>query len=99
MKIKTVSTVRSSDIFILIVHRGIYLMTKATFTTTVTQEPGMNATGLQVPSEAVAAMGKGKRPPVVVSVGGHSYRSTVTAYAIPSPIKRRNGQVGEHGYR
>jgi hypothetical protein len=55
-------------------------MTKATFTTTVHQEEGMNATGLQVPAESVAAMGKGKRPPVWVNIGGHRYRSTVAAY-------------------
>ena len=30
---------------------------KTTFTTTVTQEEGMNATGLPVPAEAVAALG------------------------------------------
>lgn len=51
-----------------------------TFTTTVTQEEGMNATGLPVPAEAVAALGQGKRPKVVVSLNGYSYRSTVAAY-------------------
>ena len=53
---------------------------KTTFTTTVTQEEGMNATGLPVPTEAVAALGTRKRPPVVVTLAGYSYRSTVAAY-------------------
>ena len=46
------------------------------FRTTVTLG-GKTATGLQVPDEVVAALGAGKRPPVVVTVGGHTYRSTV----------------------
>jgi len=46
------------------------------FRTTVTLG-GKTATGLQVPDEVVTALGAGKRPPVVVTVGGHTYRSTV----------------------
>ena len=46
------------------------------FRTTVTLA-GKTATGLQVPDEVVTALGAGKRPPVVVTVGGHTYRSTV----------------------
>ena len=53
---------------------------KTTFTTTVLKDEGSNATGLPVPAEAVAAMGKGKKPPVIVSIAGHTYRSTVAAY-------------------
>jgi hypothetical protein len=53
---------------------------KATFTTTVLKDDKVNATGLPVPAEAVAAMGKGKKPPVVVTINGYSYRSTVAAY-------------------
>lgn len=53
---------------------------KATFTTTLLQAEGMNATGIQVPAETVAALGKGKRPPVKVTVNGFTYRSTVAAY-------------------
>jgi hypothetical protein len=40
----------------------------------------MNATGLQVPAEAVAAMGTHKRPPVLVNLNGYGYRSTVAAH-------------------
>jgi len=53
---------------------------KATFRTIVAQEEGMNATGLPVPADAVAAMGAGKRPKVTVSLNGYTYRSTVAAY-------------------
>ncbi|MGY1688997.1 YdeI/OmpD-associated family protein [Geodermatophilus sp. SYSU D01105] len=48
------------------------------FRTTVVQG-GKTATGLQVPDEVVAALGAGKRPPVVVTVGPHTYRTTVAA--------------------
>ncbi len=38
---------------------------------------GKTATGLEVPPEIVEAMGAGKRPPVRVTIKGHTYRSTV----------------------
>jgi hypothetical protein len=38
---------------------------------------GKTATGLQVPDDVVEALGAGKRPPVVVTVGGYTYRTTV----------------------
>ncbi|SDN58328.1 protein of unknown function [Geodermatophilus sp. DSM 45219] len=38
---------------------------------------GKTATGLQVPDEVVDALGGGKRPPVTVTVGAHTYRTTV----------------------
>ncbi len=41
---------------------------------------GKTATGFPVPVEVVEALGKGKRPPVWVTIGGHTYRSTVAAY-------------------
>jgi hypothetical protein len=53
---------------------------KATFTTRIFQAEGMNATGIQVPPEAVASLGKGKKPPVKVTVNGYTYRSTVAVY-------------------
>jgi hypothetical protein len=53
---------------------------KQTFTTTVFQAEDMNATGLRVPAEVVHAFNRGKRPPVKVHIGGHSYQSTVAAY-------------------
>ena len=38
---------------------------------------GKTATGLPVPDDVVAALGGGRRPPVVVTVGDHTYRTTV----------------------
>lgn len=52
----------------------------ATFTTTVVQAEGKNATGLRVPAEVITALGPQKRPKVMVSVNGYTYRSTVAAY-------------------
>jgi hypothetical protein len=46
------------------------------FRTTV-ELGGKTATGLQVPDEVVEALGAGKRPPVTVTVGGYTYRTTV----------------------
>jgi hypothetical protein len=48
---------------------------KATYTTLVWVDG--NNTGLEVPAEIIASLGSSKRPPVVVSVAGYSYRSTV----------------------
>ena len=38
---------------------------------------GKTATGIQVPDEVVTALAAGKRPPVRVTIGGHSFRTTV----------------------
>src|SRR5215211_2705924 len=38
---------------------------------------GVTATGLQVPDDVVERLGAGKRPPVKVTVGGYTYRTTV----------------------
>lgn len=53
---------------------------KATFTTTVIQAEGKNATGLPVPADALALLGSHKRPAVTVSLNGYTYPSTVAAY-------------------
>ena len=56
------------------------MATKTSFTTTVTQAEGVNATGLPVPAEAVAELGTKKRPPVKVTLNNYTYRTTVAAY-------------------
>ena len=48
------------------------------FTTTV-ELGGKTATGFAVPDEVVDALGSGRRPAVTVTVGGHSYKSTVAS--------------------
>jgi hypothetical protein len=48
------------------------------FRTTIVQS-GKNTTGIQVPDEVVEALGSGKRPAVMVSVYGSSYRCTVAS--------------------
>jgi hypothetical protein len=54
---------------------------------------GKTATGLQVPNDVVAELGAGKRPPVVVTVGGHTYRTTVApmggSYWLPLAAEHR----------
>jgi hypothetical protein len=41
---------------------------------------GRTATGIRVPDEVVEALGSGKRPPVRVTINGHTYRSTIAVY-------------------
>lgn len=53
---------------------------KATYKTTILQDEELNATGISVPPEIVASFGKGKKPPVKVTIGDFTYRSTVAAY-------------------
>ncbi|WP_456847433.1 YdeI/OmpD-associated family protein [Cellulomonas sp. P5_C6] len=64
------------------------------FRTTI-QLSGKTATGMPVPDEVVTAMGRGARFPVVVTINGYSYRSTVTPYGgqtlIPVSAENRAG--------
>ncbi len=53
---------------------------KTTFTTTILLDDKVNATGIRVPAEAIAALGGKKKPLVIVTVNGFTYRSTVAAY-------------------
>ncbi len=45
----------------------------------IIQLNGKTATGIQVPAEVVASLGPSKRPPVRVTIGGHTYRSSVAS--------------------
>jgi hypothetical protein len=67
---------------------------KHTFTTTVLKDDKVNATGLPVPAEVVAALGTKKRPAVKVTLRGYTYRSTVAAYddvfMLPLSAEHRN---------
>jgi len=66
------------------------------FRTTIQLE-GKTATGFRVPSEVVEALGTGKRPPVRVTIGGHTYRSTVAAYGdvFMLPLSAENREAAE----
>ncbi|MBP2325252.1 hypothetical protein JOF56_005637 [Kibdelosporangium banguiense] len=44
---------------------------------TVLEQTGKNTTGIHVPDEVVAELGTSKRPPVVVTINGHTYRNTI----------------------
>lgn len=46
------------------------------FHTTILQT-GKTACGIRVPDEIVAELGGGKRPPVVATINGYSYRNTI----------------------
>lgn len=54
-------------------------MTRHTFTTRI-ELNGKTATGFRVPADVVEALGQGKRPKVSVTIGTHTYRSTVAVY-------------------
>ena len=47
---------------------------------TTTQLEGRTATGLRVPPEVVEALGRGRRPPVTVTIASYTNRSTIAAY-------------------
>jgi hypothetical protein len=65
-----------------------------TFKTTILQAEGLDATGISVPPEVVSSLGKGKKPPVKVTLNGYTYRSTVAAYGdvfmLPLAKEHRN---------
>lgn len=51
-----------------------------TFTTTLIQAEGKNATGIVVPAEVMTALGTSKKPAVKVTLNGsYSYRNTVAS--------------------
>lgn len=55
---------------------------------------GKTATGFRVPDETVEALGSGKKPRVLVTIGDHTYRSTVAVYGgtfmLPLSAANRN---------
>jgi hypothetical protein len=68
-------------------------MSKRVAFRTKVQLHGKTATGIQVPATAVAAFASGKRPKVKVTIGPHSYRSTVMPmggrYLLPLAAEHR----------
>lgn len=63
-----------------------------TFNATL-QLNGKTATGIEVPGKVVDQLGGGKRPAIVVSFSGHSYRTTIGVmggrYLIPVSAEQR----------
>jgi hypothetical protein len=41
---------------------------------------GKTALGFEIPPEVVEGLGAGKRPPVLVTINGYTYRNTVAVY-------------------
>jgi len=74
---------------------------KTTYTTTVLKDSEKNATGLQVPAEALAALGQGKKPKVKVSLNGYTYRTTVAVmgnvFMIPLSAENREAAAVQAG--
>jgi hypothetical protein len=62
---------------------------------------GKTATGITIPPEVVEGLGSGKRPAVVVTINGYSYRSTVApyngAYLLPVSAENRAGAGASAG--
>jgi len=56
---------------------------------------GKTATGIEVPEDVVAALGSHKRPPVQVTIGDYTYRSTVARmggrFLLPVSAEVRKG--------
>jgi hypothetical protein len=54
---------------------------------------GKTATGIPIPDEIIDALGAGKRPPVTITVNGHSYRTTAVRmggqYFVPLSAENR----------
>ena len=61
----------------------------------VIQLGGKTATGIPVPEEVVSDLGPSKRPPVRVTINGHTYRSTVASrggeFVLPISAENREG--------
>ena len=64
-----------------------------TFRAIIDQPQARNVTGIIVPVELVESLGKGKRPPVKVTVNGYSYRSTIAVmggrFLLPLSMENR----------
>ncbi|ESQ86617.1 YdeI/OmpD-associated family protein [Asticcacaulis benevestitus] len=63
------------------------------FRTIIDQPETRNVTGIIVPPEIVEALGKGKRPPVMVTINGYTYRSTIAImggrFMLPLSLENR----------
>lgn len=72
-----------------------------TFETTLQKDATLNATGINIPAAVIEALGKGKKPPVTVTINGFSYRTTVAVmggeFMVPLSQARRTAAGVEPG--
>jgi bifunctional DNA-binding transcriptional regulator/antitoxin component of YhaV-PrlF toxin-antitoxin module len=63
------------------------------FSTTLLAGETKNVVGIVIPPEIVAALGAGKRPPVRITLRGHTWRSTVAVmggdFMVGVPVEHR----------
>ncbi len=63
---------------------------------TSVQRGGKTATGLLVPGQVISALGSGRRPPVRVTIGEHTYRTTVASmggrFLVPLSAEESSGR-------
>ena len=68
-------------------------MTTVAFRATI-EANGRTATGIEVPEAVIEQLGHGRRPPVVVTLRGHTYRSTVASmggrFLVPVSAENRS---------
>jgi hypothetical protein len=66
---------------------------------------GKTATGMRIPPEVVDALGAGKRPPVSVTINGHTYRSSIAVMGgvymlgVSADVRERTGVKAGDGDR
>ena len=69
----------------------------------VLETNGKTATGIEVPEDVVSALGAGLRPPVRVTINGHTYRSTVARmggrFLLPVSAENRTAAGAASGDR
>ena len=67
----------------------------------IVERGGKTATGIEVPTEVVEQLRAGKRPPVLVTVGDHRYRTTVASrggrFLVPLSAENRAAAGVEAG--
>ena len=69
------------------------------FRTTIIQS-GKNTTGIEVSPEIVEALGKGKRPPVRVTINDYTYRTSVASmggvymFSVSAEVRAKAGVAG-----
>jgi hypothetical protein len=67
---------------------------------TVISQNGKNATGIRVPEDVLAALGPGRRPPIRVTLNGHTYRTSVGSvggvpmFSVSADVRKMAGVAG-----